>query len=241
MGKVVKLSLAEVKALLPPMPVLANESQDQFERFFDQVMIAVDVQDPVELILIRDFVWPSWEIARYSRHRVVAFDRKFKDLLESQVEHLQSKAARREALAQQLAEYLAQRPGEASHLVALEDKVVKAHDEVSEILKTTPSELAYNRALERNINFHKDLEFLITSATKRRDRALEMLDRYRNGLGRRVKRTMDDILEAEFGFVNGRMAEALMQRSAPQLAPPPELDANAEADIAEDQGDGRDA
>jgi hypothetical protein len=31
MTKQSKLSLAEMKALLPPMPVLANESQQQFE------------------------------------------------------------------------------------------------------------------------------------------------------------------------------------------------------------------
>ena len=84
MSKVSKLSIVEMKALLPPMPVLANESQEQFEKFFDQVATTLDVQDPVELILIRDFVWPSWEIARYTRHRVVAFDRKFKEMLAGQ-------------------------------------------------------------------------------------------------------------------------------------------------------------
>jgi hypothetical protein len=44
-GKVWKLSLAEMKALLPPMPVLANESQEQFEKLFDQVARTLNVQD----------------------------------------------------------------------------------------------------------------------------------------------------------------------------------------------------
>ena len=197
MSKAVKLSIVEMMALLPPMPVLANESQDQFEKFFDQVATTLDVQDPVELIVIRDFVWPSWEIARYTRHRAVAFDRKFKDILAGQVSHLANDEARREALAQKLSEYLVQRPPEVSHLTRLEDRVTEAYDEVSEILKRTPAELAYNLALERSIALHKDLEFLITSMTKRRDQALEILDRYRNGLGRRVKKTMDEILETE--------------------------------------------
>ena len=91
-------------------------------------------------------------------------------------------------------------------MVELEDKVMEADVEIAEILKRTPAELAYNRALERSIGLHKDLEFLITSMTKRRDQALEMLDRYRNGLGRRVKKTMDEILEAE--LVNGVSAYA---------------------------------
>ena len=44
----------------------------------------------VELMLIRDFVIPSWELARYTRHRAVGFDRKFKETLETQLQHLQS-------------------------------------------------------------------------------------------------------------------------------------------------------
>jgi hypothetical protein len=232
MSKAVKLSLVDMKALLPPMPVLANESQEQFEKLFDQVATTLDAQDPVELILIRDFVWPSWEIARYTRHRVVAFDRKFKDIVASQVEHLQSKKARHEALAHRLAEYVGQRPAEASQLIELEDKVMEAHDEVTKILRTTPSELAYNRALERSIDLHKELEFLIISATKRCHQALEMLDRYRNGLGRRVKKTMEDILEAEFGFANGKLPEVFTPQIAPPLAPPPAPDADGEGDKA---------
>ena len=32
---------------------------------------------------------------------------------------------------------------------------MEAHDDIAEILKTTPSELAYNRALERSGDIHK--------------------------------------------------------------------------------------
>ena len=224
MSKRSKLSLADMKALLPPMPVIATESQEQFEKFFDQVAVTLDVEDPVELILIRDFVWPSWEIARYTRHRVVAFDRRFKGYVEGQVSHLQDQQARRAALAQRLAEYLGQRPPEVSHLVELEDKVMEAHTEIAEILKHTAGELAYNRALEGSIDLHKDLEFLIASMTKRCHQALEMLDRYRDGLGRRVKKTMDDIFAAELELVNGRLAEVLTRQIAPPLTPAEQSD-----------------
>jgi BarA-like signal transduction histidine kinase len=53
---------------------------------------------------------------------------------------------------------------------------MEAADDVTALLKRTPAELAYNKALERNIDLHKDLEFLITSIRKRRNEALEMLD-----------------------------------------------------------------
>lgn len=126
MTKQPKLNLADMKALLPPVPVIATESLEQFEKIFDQVVATLNIADMVELLLIREFVLPSWEIARYTRHRVVAFDRKFKDTLASQVAHLQSQKARREALAKRLAEYLGQRPPEVSHLENLENKVTEA-------------------------------------------------------------------------------------------------------------------
>jgi DNA repair exonuclease SbcCD ATPase subunit len=221
MTKQPKLNLADMKALLPPVPVIATESLEQVEKIFDQVVATLNIADMVELLLIREFVLPSWEIARYTRHRVVAFDRKFKDTLASQVAHLQSQKARREALAKRLAEYLGQRPPEVSHLENLENKVTEARDEIADILKHTPSELAYNQALERSIEFHKDLEFLITSMSKRRDEALEMLSRYREGLGRRAKEVTEEILNAEYKVISENQApEGEVENQIPQLALP---------------------
>ena len=227
MNKQKQLSLADMKALLPPQPVLATESLEQFERFFDQVLAALKVRDMVELILIRDFAIPSWEGARYTRHRAVAFDRKFKDTVEIQLQHLQSQKARREALAQRLAEYVGQRPGDVSRLVQLEDQVKEADAEINEILKRTPAELAYNQALERSITFHKDLEFLIASITKRRNEALEMLERYRQGLGKQVEQVIEDILDAEYKVVETQEVEKLSQ-VAPLLVPPARREAEEE-------------
>jgi hypothetical protein len=224
-GKVWKLSLAEMKALLPPMPVLANESQEQFEKLFDQVARALNVQDPVELIYIRDFVRASWEIALYTRHRTVAFDRKLKGWVDDKLSHVRDRDVRRARRVKLLAEYLAQRPHEVGHLVELEDKVLEADVEIADILKHTPGELAYNRALEGSINLHKDFEFLITSITKRRDQALEMLDRYRQGLGRRVKEVVEEILDAEYKVVEAQAVETQVgenqaaENQLPQIAP----------------------
>jgi hypothetical protein len=64
-----------MKALLPPLPVLAIESLEQFEKIFDQLIASLKCQDMVEMIHIRDFAFAAWEEARYTRHRVVAFDR----------------------------------------------------------------------------------------------------------------------------------------------------------------------
>jgi hypothetical protein len=231
-----KLNLADMKALLPPVPVIATESQEQLEKIFDQVLMTLKVQDMVELDLIRSYVLASWEIARYTRHRVVGFDRKFKDTVASQVAHLQNQKARREALAKRLAEYLGQRPPEVSHLENLEDKVTEARAEIANILKHTPSELAYNQALEGSIQFHKDLEFLITSLTKRRDEALDMLNRYREGLGRRAKEVTEEIINAEYEVVvENQAVKGEVENRLPQLALPLPPSAEPKKEPAPDQ------
>jgi phytoene dehydrogenase-like protein len=101
-------------------------------------------------------------------------------------------------------------------------------DDVTALLKRTPAELAYNKALERNIDFHKDLEFLITSIRKRRNEALKMLDYYRQSLGKRAEQIMAEILDAEFNLVPNQAGE----NQLPQVAssPPPPVPAQAEND-----------
>ena len=126
MTKASTFNLTEMKALFAAPPVLATEFADQFEKVFDQVAASLNVQDMVELILVRDFAIPSWELDRYTRHRTVAFDRKFKDTLEAQVQQLKTQRARREAYSARLAEHLVERPPEVAHLLELESKALKS-------------------------------------------------------------------------------------------------------------------
>jgi hypothetical protein len=128
------------------LPVLAIESLEQFEKIFDQLVASLKCQDMVEMIHIRDFAFAAWEEARYTRHRVVAFDRKFKDVVAGEVPDYRDPKVRQKAVAERLAEHLAYRPRDIGHLIELEDKVMEAADDVTALLKRTPAELAYNKA-----------------------------------------------------------------------------------------------
>ena len=97
---------------------------------------------------------------------------------------------------------------------------MEAADDVTALLKLTPAELAYNKALERNIDFHKDLEFLITSIRKRRNEALKMLDYYRQSLGKRAEQIMAEILDAEFNLVPNQAGENQLPQVASSPPPP---------------------
>ena len=90
-------------------------------------------------------------------------------------------------------------------------------DEIEQVLKRTPSELDHHEAIEKGIALHKDLEFLISSLTKRKNEALQMLDSYRKGLGKRVAEALDEIVEGEFKEVD---APAQLEEAAvPKLIP----------------------
>jgi hypothetical protein len=219
MGKAVKLTLADLKALLPPVPVLATESLQQFEKIFDHLVASLNCQDMVELIYIRDFALAAWEETRYTRHRVVAFDRKFKDVVAGEVPDHRDPGVRQKAIAERLAEYLAYRPRDVAHLIELEDKITESAADVTDILRRTPAELAYNKALERNIDLHKDLELLITSIRKRRNEALEMLECYRQSLGKRAEQRMAEILDAEFNLVPSQAIDNEVRQIEPSFVP----------------------
>ena len=191
-----------LKQLLGPAPILSTESEEQFDQIFDQLIAALKPQDMVEGILTRDFAVPSWEINRNVRYRTLSLERSFRQSLDFQVQRIKSQNARKQELRKELAQTLAQTPADIARLTQLESKVYSSDKDIDEILNRTPSELDHCHALEKTIDFHKDVEFLITSLTKRRNEALQMLELYRAGLGKRADETMNEILDAEYQVVD---------------------------------------
>jgi hypothetical protein len=210
-------SSAELRALLGPAPILSTESAEQFEKVFDQLIADLKVQDMVEGILVREFAVPSWEINRYTRHRALAFDRSFKQNIESQVQRIRGQKARKDELTRDLAQHLTRSPADIAEVVRFDDNIETSYRDVDEILKRTPSELDHCHALEKGIAFHKDVEFLITSISKRRNEALQMLDLYRAGLGKRVDKAMNEILDAEYKEVEAQPRQVESKSLVPSM------------------------
>lgn len=210
---------AELLFLMGPPPVLSTESVERFEIVLDQLITTLKPQDMMEGILIWEFAVPSWEINRYTRHRTLALDRSFKQSLDFQVQRIKSQNARNQDSQNRLSEQLAQTPADIAHLTHLERKMGDSATEIVEILKRTPSELDHCHALEKTIAFHKDVEFLITSISKRRNEALQMLDLYRAGLGKRVDQAMNEVLDAEYKLVEQEAEREPQQVESPPLVP----------------------
>ena len=61
-----------------------------------------------------------------------------------------------------------------------------------------PDEVDHARALQSGIDYYEKLDDLLGVAIDRRNDVLAQLDFYRQGLGQRLRRVSDEIIDAEF-------------------------------------------
>jgi hypothetical protein len=155
------------------------------------------LRDFMELLLIRQVQNETWKILRYTRHQTLGIDRRFRESLELQVKAQKEQAARRGALAKELAQQTGRSETELARVLYLRGIVMSSVDDVDAILDREPTEIEHNKALEAGIVFQEQLDRLINSSLKRRNEAIEQLDFYRAGFGQRWREISDQILDAE--------------------------------------------
>ena len=127
--------------------------------------------------------------------RALAIERRARQLREFQ-------AKRAKALAQMKPEGSQPYPAnELGRMDELEDKIEDTVNDVDAILDKPMAELDHARALEKGVVYHLQLDQLLNTAIARRDDALEQLDRYRRGSGKRLRKASDEIIDAEFNDV----------------------------------------
>lgn len=207
----------EMATLLGPPPILSTESTERFNGVFEQLVACLKPQNALELMMIRDYAVASWEADRYIRHRSLAFNRRFRQNIEHQIQQLKEQKARRMERVANYHRQSGEHPRDIAALVELERKVLEDDEGIEGLLKRAPEEFDHHEAVEKGIALHKDLEFLISSLTKRKNEALEMLDRYRKGLGKRASEALDEIVEGEFKEVDASVQ--LKETAAPKLIP----------------------
>jgi hypothetical protein len=223
-GKLATLSSAEIKSLLWPPSILSTESAERFEMVFDQLIATFDLQDMVEATLVWDFAVASWECNRYTRNRALSFERGFQKALCCQVEKIKGQRVMKQDPKCRVLLNFNPSQSEIDNLMRREGGADNSDSEIGEILNRSPSESDHSYALEKGINFHRDVEFLISSLTKRRNGALQMLDFYRAGLGRRVDDAMNQILEGEYKVIS----EQPPNIESPPVVPPTEVGVEAD-------------
>jgi len=205
--------LAEIKALFGPPPVLSSESASAYDAMLEQLVQCLRPADFMEQTLIKHLADSNWEIARYTRHKTLMIERKFRQLAEAQKQRSKALAERREALAQERTGKEKKPESALDHMFELAEVVDDLVPDVDAILEQRTQELAHNRALEVGIVFHASLDQLLNFAITRRNIVLQQLEWYRDGLGQDLRRISDQVIGDNCG------AEPSIE-VAPPLVPP---------------------
>jgi hypothetical protein len=206
--------VAEIWALLGPMPVLSTEDQRAYD-----VLRAADVEiyrpaNAYHVKLIRELVDTDWEISRFIRHRTKGIERHFLQQIEMLLSHCRSQSAKNKDRAQYLAEH---QSSDTAQLAKVEALVREAEADIEELRNRKPNERAHNTALEHGAAFMDQLDKWLNSATARRNNLLDLLEYH---CGRPKVRSQ--LIETDYEEIEGDKVE---HENSPTL-PPPEVIAN---------------
>jgi hypothetical protein len=189
------LNSAELKELLGPPPVLSSENPKAYDEICARLMECLEPRDFMEQLLIKQLIDDTWDVMRYGRHKSLAIERKARQFREFQAKRAKALAEMRPAESQP---YPA---NELGRMHELEDKIENTANDVDAILDKPMAELDHARALEKSVVYQLQLDQLLNTAIARRDDALEQLERYRRGSGKRLRKGSDEIIDAEFNDV----------------------------------------
>jgi hypothetical protein len=195
-----KTDLDAFEVVLGSPSLLTTESVSQYREMFDQLIESLQPNDGLELLLVRQVLQETWKIFRYERHQTLGIDRRFRESTEFQTDLKAERAKKREALSKKLAEKTGRPVTELSQMVELIEVIetsVEDVDAIAERGREHRREIVHNQALEAGIDFQEKLDRLISSATKRRNDALQQLEYYGVGLGRRLRELTDNIIDGD--------------------------------------------
>jgi hypothetical protein len=210
--------LQRMLALLGPPPVLTTENAKDFEALFLGFAKCFKVRDMMMTDLAWHYTANSWFVRRLMHHGTIAIECIRRRIHENEKATALYNKALYENKLQAIARKITRTPADVAEMAALEEKIVNSVADVDGILAHTAAEIEQNRALQVNAEFQGNLDHLINSATRRRNDAYDLLERYSTGLGRAVQETFDKIVDAEFDEIENETKTELETKIEDQPA-----------------------
>src|ERR1700730_5918963 len=170
------LILAETKKLCGPPPVLSTESVEAYNTMLLRLIESICPRDFMERLFCRHIADSTWEIIRYTRHKMFLMERKHRQVLDSRAQHLKAAAQKKQA-------------GPADGKTGCEpptDAMRASLKEIEAVMLQSPTEFDHADALEHGINTAEPLKKLFNAATERGDDFPQKLNRKRDGLPPRL-------------------------------------------------------
>ena len=201
--------LAELRKLFGPPPVLRSESTQSYDEIMTRLMEGFEPRNIIEQTYIKELADCTWEMARYTRHKTLTMEARFKQRLEFQ--------AQRQRVAAQSKDTLARGPAEQAQEAATtpDDVLDGLVKEIDDMLLKPAAEIGHVRALEVVLVKLERINKLLNAARARRNNILEQIEAYKAGLGQRLRRISDKIIATESAAV-----AAQPKQVADPLVPP---------------------
>jgi hypothetical protein len=180
-----QVRLQTVGPLFTQRPLILGENEQLYDELFARVTHAVRPRDIIEEIWVKDVVDEVWEAQRYRRLRAALLRAAAKPALVRQL---------KAATDPQTAQPLTLQGAELFAISCLQGDE-QSRDEVAEML--TDVALDFDAimalALADRIPLIETVDRLITSADRRRDKALSSIDRRREAFAQRLRRVAEDL------------------------------------------------
>src|SRR5262249_2412829 len=163
-----KTDLDAFAAVLGSPFLLTTENASEYGEMFDQLIEALQPNDGLELLLVRQVMHETWKILRFERHQTLGIDRRVRQSLEFQTELKAQRAEKREALSKKLAEKTGRPVTELSQMVELIEVIETSSEDVHALAERALErrhEIIHNKALEEGIALQELLDRLISAAT----------------------------------------------------------------------------
>jgi hypothetical protein len=190
--------LAELKDLFGPPPVLSTENAKAYDEIMLRLIECFAPRDFMEQLLMKQLTDCTWDMKRYTCHKTLSIERKFRQRLGFLAKRVKAAAQNADGQARRPAEGDGKPVTELVRMYDLEDFVHSTVQDVDAILERLPAELDHARALEAAIEYHARLDELLNTAIARRNDVLDQLERYRRGLGGSLRKVSNEIIDAEF-------------------------------------------
>ena len=184
------------KASVSSTFLLSTEDHNEYRKVLDEVLTVFNPIDPIKEGLVKHYVHDTWQIDRLNRHGTLAIERRYQESKSFRLERAKARKVREEDRARARLVQAGTEPSDIARLVAMEDKVLEAADEVGQIFDTAATESDHNAALERSIGFLEALERMLQNAHRRRRDILHLLELYEAGLADKARRATDNALQA---------------------------------------------
>jgi hypothetical protein len=177
--------------LLPPSPLLATESKNDFDQILEALVQEIEPRGIVERMFVGDIAHLSWDILRYRRCKAGIINFKLRDALENLLQDLLHVPGESLPFA------------EAKNLAYRWFSNQKARKQVLKLLEQfnldeSAIEAEAIRVLAANL---EQLDRLLASAESRRNKALRNIAEYRDVFARQLRESSDRIVEGKvFGI-----------------------------------------